>query len=340
MTEGLPLVSICVPTIGRMATLDATLRSLARQSYQECEVLLLDNAAPTEARELLEAFLRSDPRARILPTPKRLSMFDNFQRGVNAAKGKYLTFFHDDDVYGGEFVARHVAFLEQHPSAAFSGSNCTVIDGAGHVLAKRDLIRRTELWDGWRYLGALFALGNNVFPMQTIMFRRNLLNGDTFDPSQGVHYSDYFILMRMAEEHDVGLIAESLLELRAHGDQASLGLAGEDALQLRSRLFYEYCQELLARWPARTNEIEQFRRRVRSARRSAAVWMWITALDADRAAVARAALEGPGVDRWLRRGLSLADRSGASRAFRNKRARRWLQEIVYSLALNPGQGHE
>jgi len=224
-----------------------------------------------------------------------------------------------------------VAFLEEHPSAAFSGSNCTVIDGAGVTIAKRDLIRRTELWEGWRYIGALFALGDNAFPMQTIMFRRDVLRANTFDPAQGVHYSDYFILMRMAEEHDVGLIAERLLELRVHGDQASLGLAGDEALQLRTRLFYEYCEELLSRWPARVTEIERFRQKVPSARRSAAVWMWATAPNANRAAAAKAALDGSGLDRWVRRGLSLADRSGAARAIRNPRVRRRFQEMVYSL---------
>jgi glycosyltransferase involved in cell wall biosynthesis len=331
LAEGRPLVTICVPTIGRTATLGATLRSVSRQSYTDCEVLLLDNAAPAEGRELLDAYARSDPRARILRSSSRLAMFDNFQRGVDAASGRYVTFFHDDDIYAVEFVARHVELLEAHPSVAFSGSNCTVIDGAGAPISNRDLIRRTDVWDGWRYIRALFALGNNVFPMQSAMFRRSRLSASTFDPSQGVHYSDYFILMRMAEEQDVGLIGARLLELRSHDDQASQQLAAGAALELRTRMFYEFCDELESRWPARAQEVEWLRRRVRSARRSAAVWMWTTALSADRATAAKAALDGPGMDRWVRWGLSLADRSGASRALRNRRTRRRLQEIVYSL---------
>ena len=258
-------------------------------------------------------------------------MFDNFQRGVDAAKGRYLTFFHDDDIYAEEFVASHVALLEAHPSVAFSGSNCVVIDGDGRHLSNRDLVRRTEVWDGWRYIGSLFALGNNILPMPAIMFRRNLLAADTFEPSQGVHFSDFFILMRLAEQHDVGLIGARLMELRMHDEQASQRMAADEALQLRTRLFYEYSEELLSRHPTRAEEIGRLRLQVRSARRSAAVWMWMTAISADRAAAARALLDGPGVDRWVRRGLSLADRSGASRAIRNTRARRRVQEMVYSL---------
>jgi glycosyltransferase involved in cell wall biosynthesis len=336
VAEGFPLVTICVPTIGRTATLEATLASLSRQTYRECEILLLDNASPPDAVAVLDAYAGSDPRARILRSATRLEMFDNFQRGVDAAKGRYVTFFHDDDIYSEHFVASHVALLEAHPSVAFSGSNCTVIDIDGRPVADRDLIRRTEVWDGWRYIGVLFALGNNVFPMQSTMFRQSLLGARTFDPSQGENYSDYFILMRMAEDHDVGLIDERLLELRSYEDQASQRLTAVEALTLRTRLFHEYGDELASRWPPRAAEIERFRLKVPAARRSAAVWMWITARDADRAAAARAALDAPGLDRWVRRGLSLADRTGASRAIRNPRVRRRIQKIIYALAARSG----
>ena len=48
-----PLVTVCVPTIGRAAYLRQTLESLAEQTYQNYEVLVLDNASPDDARELL-----------------------------------------------------------------------------------------------------------------------------------------------------------------------------------------------------------------------------------------------------------------------------------------------
>jgi glycosyltransferase involved in cell wall biosynthesis len=331
LPAGSPLVTVCVPTIGRTATLEKTLESLVRQSYSQCEILLLDNAAPSSAAAILDDYARSDPRATVLRSTKRIDMFENFQRGVDAATGRYLTFFHDDDVYGREFVSTSVALLEAHPSVAFTGSNCVVIDGAGGHLSNRDLVRRTEVWDGWRYIRSLFALGNNILPMPAVMFRRSLLTPNTFEPSQGVHFSDFFILMRLAEENEVGLIGERLMELRMHDEQASQRMPADAALTLRTRLFYEYCDELLARHPARSADIERLRGQVRSARRSAAVWMWMTAISADRADAARALLDGPGLDRWVRRGLSVADRSGASRAIRNTRARRRVQELVYSL---------
>ena len=167
--------------------------------------------------------------------------------------------------------------------------------------------------------------------MPAIMFRRSLLGVSTCEPSQGIHFSDFFILMRLAEEHDVGVISDRLMQLRMHDEQASQRMAAEEALRLRTRLFYEYCEELMSRHPDRSEEIMRLRLQVRSARRWAAVWMWMTAVNADRAATARALLDGPGRDRWVRRGLGLADRTGVSRAIRNMGARRRVQEMVYSL---------
>ena len=324
-------MTICVPTIGRLATLSSTLASVQEQSHANCEVLILDNATPPAARAILDQYCKTDRRARLLSSTTRLSMFDNFQRGVDAAQGRYLAFFHDDDVYAVDFVTQHVRLLESHPAAAFAGANCTVIDGAGRLVSDRGLIRRTEVWPGWRYIREVYTLGNNVFPMQSVMLRRELLGPKTFDPSRGVHFSDYLLLMRLAESHDVGLIDARLLQLRTHDDQASRGLPASEALLLRTRLFEQYANELTARWPARAAEILKLRQRVSPARRSAAIWMWLTATDEEQAGDARAALKGPGLDGWLGRGMHFADRIGISRVIRNGGARRRIRSVAYSL---------
>lgn len=315
-----------------MATLKASLESVRLQSYSNCEVLLLDNATLPDARAVLEEYSQADSRVRILRSPTRISMFENFQRGVNAAVGRYLTFFHDDDVYAEDFVIQQVKLMEAHPEAAFAGGNCTVIDASGRSIADRVLIRRTEVWSGWRYICTIFSLGNNIFPMQSIMFRRELLGPETFDPSSGVHFTDYLILMRLAENHDVGLVKERLLRLREHDDQASQKLSAVAGLQLRTQLFLNYADELSARWPGRAPEIEDLRRRIAPARRSAALWMWLNATNAQRAADARSALDGPGPNAWLRSVLSFADRSGLSGAIRNSRVRRRLRSVAYRIA--------
>src|SRR3954464_287621 len=115
-----PLVTVCVPTIGgRRAMLADTLKSLAQQSYRHLEILLLDNASPDDNSGLLQNFVDGDSRAQLLRSEHRLPMFENFNRGVRAARGHCVVFFFDDDVYLPQFIERQLATLISHPRVGF-----------------------------------------------------------------------------------------------------------------------------------------------------------------------------------------------------------------------------
>ena len=256
-------------------------------------------------------------------------MFDNFQRGVDAASGSYLAFFHDDDVYAPEFLEEQISFLQSHPAVGFVGSNWKIVDADGFAVGNRNLIRTTEVWPGWRYIETLFALGSNLLPMPGIAFRRDVLGSDTFKSAQGAHFSDFSILMRIAEDHDVGLIARQLVTLRAHSEQASLQLAVGESLRLRTAIFTAYCDDLEARRPEKRSYVEKLRRSIRSARRSSAVWTWLQASDSQAAAASRAVLSSEGIDRWLRYCLELADLAGVGTLLRKRGVQRRIKNAAY-----------
>ena len=324
-----PTVTVCVPTIGRTHTLRSTLASLHAQSYPNYEVIILDNASPPDTQDEISTYLKTEPRARVLRSGVRLPMFDNFQRGVDAASSRYLAFFHDDDVYRPDFLTGQLQLLESHPSVGFAGSNWKVIDAAGIPVGNRNLIDVTEVWSGWRYIEALFALGSNLLPMQGLVFRRDVLDSDTFKSAPGAHFGDFVILMRIAEEHDVGLIAHQLISVRAHEDQASQQLEIRESLRLRTATFTNYCDDLIGRRPERSDYVRRLRRSIRSARRKSALWTWLQATDGGRAEASRSALGSEGVDLWLRYGLGVADRLGVGGILRTRSVQRRIKSSAY-----------
>jgi glycosyltransferase involved in cell wall biosynthesis len=328
-----PTITVCVPTAGRSATLLLeTIASIRHQEFDDYEVLLLDNASPPDARAAIAEYAAADQRVEVLRTTQRIEMFDNFERGVKAARGRYVSFFHDDDVYGARFLSDHVHLLDANASVAFSGSNCTVVDAEGRLIGDRGLIRNTAVWGGWRYIEAVFDLGNNMFPMQSSVFRRDALPPRMFASAKGVHYTDFFMFMRLAEEHDVGLISGRLMKMRSHDEQASRQLGVDQSLDLRTNLFYGYCDELLERRPARIAEIAGLRRRVALARRSAALWMWLFAKDDSQAAESRVAFAKCGTNRWLGYTLAAADRLGVWRSIvRRAGVQRRLRAAAYAI---------
>ena len=90
-----PRYSIVVPTRERHETLRACLRTIVEQSHDDYEIIVADNASGPETREVCEAF--GSPKLRHIRCDEPLSMNDNWERALAAARGEWVTFLGDDD---------------------------------------------------------------------------------------------------------------------------------------------------------------------------------------------------------------------------------------------------
>lgn len=278
-----PLVTVCVPTVGRTLLLRETLRSLDLQTYTNLEVLILDNASPQDAQDFLRCYARENARARILRSDRRISMFANFNRGIRVARGEYVVFFHDDDFYLPTFIAAEAAMLRDHPSVGFVGSNYHLIDETGRVLRRRTLIDRTGVVSGRQFIGGLVKRGRSIMPTPGIMYRREALESFAFDESLHILFGDFVMLARIAETRDVGLIAESLMHIRLHNQQGTASLPLSQAIPLRTGMLRDYCDEYLTRWPEQAAFIHGLERRLDRSQRIGLLWGWASAPDGHEA---------------------------------------------------------
>ncbi|MBX3196817.1 MAG: glycosyltransferase family 2 protein [Labilithrix sp.] len=304
-----PRVTVLVPTIGRMAYLPAAKLSLASQTWRDYRVRVLDNASPLEARTFLEQWAAEDDRVTIDRVDERIPMFANFNRGMRAARTELVTFVHDDDVYLPRYLEVLAGALEANPGAAFSGSNFDFVDEDGRVIEERRWIRTTELWSGARYVAELVGRNRNPVPMPGLVFRRRAFGPDGFDESLPIHFGDFVLLMRAAEEGGMVACDERVVQIRKHAAQASaLPLSG--SIGMRTELMASYLDEYGARHPAEAPLVARLRRRVALAHRVGLVWGWLSSEDpAERAACLEQLGRRP-PDAVVRSVLRWADRRG------------------------------
>ncbi|MFM7136932.1 MAG: glycosyltransferase family 2 protein [Planctomycetota bacterium] len=90
-----PRYSIVVPTRQRHETLHACLRTVVEQASDDYEIVVADNASSPETRAVCESF--GSPRLRHVRCDEPLSMNDNWERALDAARGEWVTFLGDDD---------------------------------------------------------------------------------------------------------------------------------------------------------------------------------------------------------------------------------------------------
>ena len=115
-----PLVSIIVPVYNVKPYLNRCVDSLLRQSYQNTELLLVDDGSTDGSEALCDEYAAQDARVRVLHK-KNGGLSDARNAGVDAAKGEYLSFVDGDDWVSPYYIENLYRALEQ-AGADFSAS--------------------------------------------------------------------------------------------------------------------------------------------------------------------------------------------------------------------------
>src|SRR3989338_7148388 len=117
-----PLVSVIVPTYNRPERLQKTLGSILGQTYSNFEVIIVNDGGTDAAGDVVRKI--GDPRFRYYATPHReRSAARNY--GLQCAKGTYITFCDDDDLWLPEKLQRQVQFM-QNTGAIISYTNAWI----------------------------------------------------------------------------------------------------------------------------------------------------------------------------------------------------------------------
>lgn len=98
-----PLISVIIPVYKVENYLRRCVDSVLAQTYQNMEILLIDDGSPDECPKICEEYAVKDPRIRVVHQEnKGLSGARN--TGIGQAKGAYLSFLDSDDIYSPYFL--------------------------------------------------------------------------------------------------------------------------------------------------------------------------------------------------------------------------------------------
>jgi glycosyltransferase involved in cell wall biosynthesis len=104
------LVSIVLPTYKRAHVLPDAIRSVLNQTYTNLELIIVDDNSPDATREVVASF--DDPRIRYVRNEPNLKLPRALNRGFSLARGEYLTWTSDDNLYGENAIRRMVEVLQ------------------------------------------------------------------------------------------------------------------------------------------------------------------------------------------------------------------------------------
>lgn len=119
-----PSVSVIITTYHNEEYLPRAIESVLHQTYPEIELIVVDDNPPgSDARRAAERIMEHYPEAVYLKHPENRNGAAARNTGIRAAKGEYIAFLDNDDIYFSTHIADCVRELEEHPDcgAVLSG---------------------------------------------------------------------------------------------------------------------------------------------------------------------------------------------------------------------------
>lgn len=190
--KDMPLVSIVTPTYNRADFLPAAISSVLAQTYEDFELIVVDDGSEDDTRAVLEPFLGD----------KRVRYFYQENQGQSVARnyalaqssGEFIAFLDSDDLWCPNKLEKQLSAFDANPDADIVHGDEVLIDEQGEVITEKNMKRYSG-----RITRQLLA-DNSVSITTALVKRRCFQEMGGFDTSVGVA-DDYDLWLRFSAKY-------------------------------------------------------------------------------------------------------------------------------------------
>ncbi|APZ49225.1 glycosyl transferase [Jeotgalibaca sp. PTS2502] len=186
MTE--ELVSIVTPVFNAEKYIADTIQSVLNQTYENIELLLVDDCSRDLSREIIESLAINDSRIRYIRLQENSGAAVARNTGIKNAKGRYIAFIDSDDMWKADKLKKQLTFMQEN-DYPFTYTSYETITEEGHL--KKGTVNVPEKIS---YTG---LLKNTAIACSTVLIDREII-GDFRMPlvRKGQDTATWLLLLR------------------------------------------------------------------------------------------------------------------------------------------------
>lgn len=210
-----PAVTVLMSVCNGEAYLRDAIDSILTQSYEDFELLVVDDGSVDGTGSILASY--ADRRIRLLRNAENLGLTRSLNIGLREARGALIARLDADDISYPHRLTRQVRFLEAHPDVAALGTQFVSLDARGRRRPLHLWMRcQTALGIRWQ------LMFENAFVHSSMMFRRDtvLKQFSGYDESFRTN-QDFELWSRLACEHPLRNLGEALVGVRGRPSSVS-----------------------------------------------------------------------------------------------------------------------
>ncbi|MDI9412040.1 MAG: glycosyltransferase family 2 protein [Bacillota bacterium] len=135
------LVSIIMPAYNCEDFIGITLDSVINQTYQNWEVIVVDDCSTDNTAKLVQEYVKKDNRIKYHKLDKNSGAAVARNKAVDLVNGKYMAFLDSDDVWFPEKLTKQIGYMEEN-AYTFTCTSYTKIDEEGEYLGRTIGVRK------------------------------------------------------------------------------------------------------------------------------------------------------------------------------------------------------
>ncbi len=218
-----PLVSIVVPFFNRLNLLPQVIETVARQTFSDWELILVDDCSTQDIAAAFQPF-SNDPRIRLARTPQNVGPAGARNVGIDAARGRFIAFLDSDDQWLPEKLARQVAAMEAGGRPAICVTRTKVLMHGGWIRVQPEREPRPD-----RLFSAYLYCDDGFAQTSSLLVQADMARAVRF--VEGLHqYEDHLFFMEMIRAGAKYILIPEALTIW-HNDERQDRLSRRDDLE-------------------------------------------------------------------------------------------------------------
>ena len=218
-------VSIIVPNYNHAKYLLQRLESVYNQTYQDFEVILLDDCSNDDSVTILNTYAKHPKTSHVVFNDKNSgSTFKQWAKGIALAKGEFIWIAESDDVAELDFLTVSVEYLQKHEKAGILNVRSQIIDANGQHIKYQNNLKSTKKNSIITLIkGDMFAQNhmintNSIINASACLIRKKYLDNIDFSIINLKLNGDWLIYIYILLESDILLCNKVLNKFRTHSN--------------------------------------------------------------------------------------------------------------------------
>lgn len=184
-----PLISIVIPVYNVEKYLEHCLSSIRNQSYENIEVIIINDGSTDDSDNIIDKFVTQDKRFnKIIQKNRGVGAARN--KGIEFCKGQYIAFIDSDDYIHKDFIKELYGNINANDSDIAICDYYGVFDEGNSIKYQKDWIINDSVVNSKEAIISLFFLNNMSIVPWNKLYKKRLFEGNNNPFPLGVKNED------------------------------------------------------------------------------------------------------------------------------------------------------